>query len=83
MQLNDHWEELSRGERQRVAMVRALVRHPDVLLLDEPTSALGERETTDVLALLSTLECTVIVATHDARLTTWCDQVIDLATARA
>ena len=83
VQLNDHWEELSRGERQRVALVRALVRQPDVLLLDEPTSALGERETTDVLALLSTLECTVIVATHDARLTTWCDQVIDLATARA
>jgi len=56
---NDHWEELSRGERQRVALVRAMVRRPDVVLLDEPTSALGESETAAMLDLLSTLSATV------------------------
>ena len=43
------WDELSRGERARVAIVRALVTTPSILLLDEPTSGLGTDETTRVL----------------------------------
>jgi ABC-type transport system involved in cytochrome bd biosynthesis fused ATPase/permease subunit len=80
---NDHWEELSRGERQRVALVRAMVRRPDVVLLDEPTSALGESETAAMLDLLSTLSATVVVATHDPRVLAWCDEVIDLTPSAA
>ena len=78
-QRNDHWEELSRGERQRVALVRALARQPDIVLLDEPTSALGEAETELVLRLLDTVGATIVVATHDPRVVAWCDEVIDLA----
>ena len=76
---NDAWDELSRGERQRVAIVRALARHPHILLLDEPTSALGDVETTDVLTLLSKVPATVIIASHDPRVLAWCDDVIDLS----
>jgi ABC-type transport system involved in cytochrome bd biosynthesis fused ATPase/permease subunit len=83
VELNDQWEELSRGERQRVALVRALVRRADVILLDEPTSALGEAETAAVLELLSTLSATVVVATHDQRVLAWCDEVIDLVPSAA
>ena len=39
------WEELSRGERARVAMVRAMVTSPRSILLDEPTAGLGRDET--------------------------------------
>jgi ATP-binding cassette subfamily C protein CydC len=78
---NDVWEELSRGERQRVALVRALARRPDILMLDEPTSALGDAETAAVLTLLSNFASTVIVASHDPRVLAWCDDVIELSDA--
>ncbi|MDE3147160.1 MAG: ATP-binding cassette domain-containing protein [Acidobacteriota bacterium] len=79
VELNDQWEDLSRGERQRVALIRALVRRPDIVLLDEPTSALGDEETRAVLELLSDRRASVVVATHDPRVLQWCDEVIDVA----
>ena len=75
---NDLWVELSRGERQRAALVRALARRPKILLLDEPTSALGDLETDRVLDLLSRFPSTLIVASHDPRVLAWCDDVLDL-----
>ena len=77
--LNEEWGELSRGEGQRIAVARAALRRPDVLLLDEPTSALGEAETRALLALLSELGSTMVVASHDERVLAWCDEVIDLS----
>jgi ATP-binding cassette, subfamily C, bacterial CydC len=72
------FEVLSRGERARVAIVRSLVTSPELVLLDEPTAGLGHDETRDVLALLSTQPATVIVATHDEDVMTWCDLVVEL-----
>lgn len=72
------FEELSRGERARIAIVRSLVTSPDLILLDEPTAGLGRDETRDVLALLSDQGATVIVATHDEDVMAWCDVVIEL-----
>jgi ABC-type transport system involved in cytochrome bd biosynthesis fused ATPase/permease subunit len=72
------WEDLSRGERARVAVARAMVTSPSVYLLDEPTSGLGADETTAVLSLLGTTNATVIIATHDPQVMAWCDEVIEL-----
>jgi ABC-type transport system involved in cytochrome bd biosynthesis fused ATPase/permease subunit len=72
------WDELSRGERARVAIVRALVTTPSILLLDEPTSGLGTDETTRVLSLVASSGAAVVVATHDPQVMAWCDEVYGL-----
>ncbi len=72
------FDELSRGERVRVAVARALVTSPDVYLLDEPTAGLGRDETRRVLSLLATTGATVVIATHDEEVVAWCDVVVEL-----
>ena len=72
------WDELSRGERQRVTVARAMATSPSIYLLDEPTSGLGRDETLAVLSLLEETGATVIVATHDADVMDWCDEVLEL-----
>jgi ABC-type transport system involved in cytochrome bd biosynthesis fused ATPase/permease subunit len=76
------WDELSRGERERVALVRALVTSPEIYLLDEPTSALGEEETRAVLDLLGHTGASFVVATHDTLVMQWCDEVYELRDGR-
>jgi ABC-type lipoprotein export system ATPase subunit len=72
------FEELSRGERVRVALARALVTSPDLYLLDEPTAGLGRDETTRLLDLLGATGATVVVATHDEHVVSWCDVVLEI-----
>jgi ABC-type transport system involved in cytochrome bd biosynthesis fused ATPase/permease subunit len=71
-------DELSRGERVRVALARALVTSPEIVVLDEPTAGLGREETRDVLSLLGASNATVVVATHDVSVIDWCDLVVEL-----
>jgi ABC-type transport system involved in cytochrome bd biosynthesis fused ATPase/permease subunit len=72
------FEELSRGERVRVALARALVTSPSIYVLDEPTAGLGRDETSRLLDLLGSTGSTVIVATHDPDVAQWCDVVVEL-----
>ncbi|MFF2243307.1 ATP-binding cassette domain-containing protein [Arthrobacter sp. NPDC058130] len=72
---------LSGGEKQRVAIGRAIITRPALLLCDEPTGSLDSERTRDVLALLKDLtgpdQATVIV-THDEWVASQCDEVVRL-----
>ncbi|GGF88630.1 ABC transporter [Azorhizobium oxalatiphilum] len=65
-------ETLSRGQMQRVAVARALLARPDILVADEPTASLdaeaGAAVADLLLALADETGATLIVATHDPRL---------------
>jgi lipoprotein-releasing system ATP-binding protein len=71
---------LSGGEQQRVAVARALVMGPDLLLADEPTGDLDERTADALHDLLRTMHAEVrltsVIATHNPRLAAACDRVL-------
>ena len=71
---------LSAGERQRLALARALLANPKVLVLDEPTSALDEENERIIAETLSTALSgrTAIIITHRPSLARIADQVITL-----
>ena len=74
--------ELSGGEKQRVAIGRALINNPNVILADEPTGNLDPKTTEDVINLLLKIKKkynkTVIIVTHDMEIGTYCDRMIKI-----
>jgi len=77
------WRTLSGGERQRVHIARALAQTPSELLLDEPTNHLDIRHQLEILALVSKLPITCIVALHDLNLAAmFCDHLAVLKAGR-
>jgi ABC-type bacteriocin/lantibiotic exporter with double-glycine peptidase domain len=75
---------LSAGERQRLALARALVVDPDILILDEPTASLDEACEQTVMDSLARWRRgrTVIVVTHRPATARCCDRVIHLENDR-
>ena len=77
---------LSGGEQQRVAVARALVMKPALLLADEPTGDLDEQTAAELHALLRRMHTahglTSLIATHNMRLAEACDRVLRMEDGR-
>ncbi len=74
--------ELSGGEKQRVAIGRALIKEPEFCFADEPTSALDWAHGEQVIELLRNAArergSTVLIVAHDARIIPYVDRVYNL-----
>ena len=79
-------EQLSGGEQQRVAMARALIASPPLLLADEPTGSLDSTTGKQIMNLLDTLcrehGCTLVVVTHDTNIATLANRTIRMVDGR-
>ena len=75
---------VSGGERQRIALARAILRRPRVLVLDEATSAIDVASEHDILTRLRAFapRPTVIIIAHRAESLALCDRVIALQAGR-
>ncbi|MCY1596199.1 ABC transporter ATP-binding protein [Staphylococcus pettenkoferi] len=71
---------LSGGEKQRVAIMRAFMNHPKIILADEPTASLDASRATDVVEMIRDYihDMVGIMITHDQRLFDYADRVIYL-----
>lgn len=86
LQLSERTEhkpaELSGGEKQRVAVARALINQPDIILADEPSGSLDSQNKEELHKLLFELRekfgLTIIIVTHDKDLAALSDRVIQM-----
>ena len=80
--INMRPSELSGGEQQRIAIARALVNEPSIILADEPTGSLDSRNAHAVLQMLQNLnrqlKQTIVMITHDSEAASTASRVIEM-----
>lgn len=79
--LNHKPTEMSGGEKQRIAIARALINDPEIILADEPTGNLDSKSGQQIIDTLKDLNKegkTIIIITHDEKIAKQCDRTIRL-----
>ncbi len=79
--LNEKVNYLSGGEKQRIAIARAFINNPNIIICDEPTGNLDKKNTINVIQILRNLlndEKVIIVVTHNDEFASQCDVILEL-----
>ncbi len=75
-------EDISGGERQRVAIGLALLKQPKLILADEPTASLDTEKAFEVIDIFKEItkktKTTVVMVTHDIRMLKECDRILEM-----
>jgi putative ABC transport system ATP-binding protein len=77
--------QLSGGQQQRIAIARALVNNPDLLLADEPTGNLDTRTSIEIMGLFQALNdsgITVVMVTHELDIAAYCKRIVIMRDGR-
>ncbi len=83
--LKQRINKLSGGEQQRIAIARALINDPDIILADEPTGNLDSNTGKDIIGLLRALADEgkkIIIVTHDTSISKISDEILNLKDGR-
>ncbi|MDP3066820.1 MAG: ATP-binding cassette domain-containing protein [Methanobacteriaceae archaeon] len=73
-------DEISRADQQRVALSRAVINNPSLLLADEPTGELNSEDTEKIINLIKDVgnKCAVLIASNNPDLGKYCDNILSL-----
>ena len=80
-QRNKRPQEISGGQQQRTAIIRALVTNPSYILADEPTGALDKKTGESIMEMLKEINIagkTIIIVTHDSNIASLCDRIVNI-----
>ena len=77
--LGHHPSQLSGGQQQRIAIARALVNKPELVLADEPTGNLDSRTSIEIMGLFQELNdagITIVMVTHELDIAAYCKRIV-------
>jgi len=83
--LHHHPSQLSGGQQQRIAIARALVNQPELVLADEPTGNLDTRTSIEIMSIFQELNrsgITIVMVTHELDIAAYCKRIVVMRDGR-